>query len=421
MSEYFLQFIWQYSLYQSSGLKDLEGNLITVIHPGYWNKNEGPDFTGAKIKIGTVEWFGNIEIHLRASDWIKHQHHTHKDYQNIILHIVWDNEGKAPMGDFPTLELKNFVPLSTIEKYQIFYQQAETILCKAHLPQVPDIVLKDFYQNLLVERWMEKTKDWKLLFKQLDYDWRSVLYVKLAENFGFKINASPMRQLALSLPLIYLEKVADQPQLLTALFFGQAGLLPETSEEAFVQQLMKDYDYLKHKLDLQAPHLIWKFFRLHPPNFPTVRIAQLATLMQGSFNIFNNFLNAQKLQDIQALFEIKLDDYWDYHFHFGKKSEHQFEKKIGQKSIENIVINTIAPFQFFYGKIMEEELRMEQSFALLSSISPEKNTIIKEWESCGIKPENAFESQALIQLYNNYCKSKKCLECRIGSYILRQE
>lgn len=418
MNEAFLQYIWQYALFQPDQLKDTAGRSLLIIHPGRLNKDEGPDFSNARIRIGGVEWIGNIEIHIRSSDWKRHHHEHHPLYQNIILHVVWENEELPSWGNFSTLEIRPFVRQEILEKYGKLFSSHSPILCASMLHQVPDFRIKDWFGSLLIQRWQQKTKDWQRLFVSLEYNWRSLLYIKLAENFGFKVNAQPMRLLAQSVPLSIVEKLTDDPRMIAALYFGMSGLLPQDHDHPYVQRLTQDYLFLSRRFDLQSLSLPWKFMRLRPGNFPTVRIAQFAALM-GTYHTFSGrVFSVHNTREAYALFDLKTDEFWDNHFHFQKESRQNEKKTLGKDSIQNIMINTIAPFLFFYGRTMEDESLKDKALSLIENVSAERNYIIRMWKQGGLHPGSAAESQALLQLFNEYCLAKRCLECRIGNYIL---
>lgn len=419
MNEQLLQFIWQHALYQSNAVKDTNGHPIIIVHPGYLNKDEGPDFSNARIKMDDIELVGNIEIHINASDWKNHQHQNHKAYQNIILHVVWNLDTTEVFGNFATVDIHPYVPEETLNKYEELIHQPAAIPCINSLPIVPYLHRHNWLDRLLVERWEQKLVDWKNLFQYLGNDWRQLLFVKLAENFGFKTNAAPMRLLAQTIPLSVVEKINNDPIQIHALFLGQAGLLPHASEESYVHKLIEEFHFLRQKFSLQTVPLQWKFLRMRPANFPTIRIAQLASIMSQSNTLFLKLLQTKDLKSIVPLFQIPLPEYWNTHYHFNKTSVASDDKIIGIRSIENIVINTIAPFQFFYGNQMEDDAIISQSLELLENIPAEKNQIIKLWKDAGMDCKNAADSQSLIQLYNQYCTQKKCLSCQIGAYILK--
>lgn len=419
MNERLLQYIWAHSLFKGQDLKDVEGHPIQIIKPGKLNTHEGPDFTDARIRINNIELVGNIELHVMSSDWIAHQHQYHKAYDNIILHVVFIHDTQEYLGNFPTLEIGPHIPSSIIERYQHLIQTTQAIACAPNFHQVPKLTLEHWLSRMMIERWEQKTEQWHTLFQQTTFDWRSTLYIKLAENFGFKVNSSTMYQLAQSIPLSIIEKHQHSKLDIESLLFGQANLIPQNAEDTYTQSLSQQYQFLKHKYGLLPIHSTWKFLRMRPVNFPTIRIAQLASLLTQSFELFAQLLQLRDTKKAYELFDITASSYWDTHFHFHKESK-QFQKKaLGKSAIENILINTIAPFQYFYGTILGDEQYKEQAMELLSSIPAEKNHIIQTWEEMDIPFTSAQQSQAYLQLFKQYCEPKRCLHCAIGNYIIK--
>jgi hypothetical protein len=421
MNEQLFQYLWKNSLFLPSDLKTTTGDPLVVLSPGKLNLNAGPDFLDGRIKIGNTVWAGNIELHLRASDWKRHTHDKDEAYQNIILHVVLENDEEKDTGNFPTLVLKEHIQKEVVGRYQKLIEKEEKIACYKHISNFPEIKLHSWLNRLLAERWEERLKEWETLWKQSGNDWRQLLYFRLAANFGFHVNRDPFLQLAISLPLHILAKHRNQLIQTEALLLGQSGLLAAAgTEDTYSIQLQKEYNFLRRKYELTPIHAFqWKFMRMRPSNFPTIRIAQFAMLIHQSMDLFSKMMEVKSEKEILPLLDIQASDYWDKHYRLGAESTEAIPKKLGKDAIRNIIINTIAPMQFLYAQLQGAENLIENSVTLLASLPAEQNNIIREWKSISMIPKNAAESQAFIQLFSEYCISKDCLNCAIGNYLVR--
>lgn len=420
MNEYLLQYIWQNSLYQTGDLKSANGEAITIINPGRRNTDAGPDFLEARIKVGNTLWAGNIELHVRTSDWDKHRHDEDARYNNIILHVVYIND-KAVAGNHTLLELKPHIDTKVVDKYHALMAQPTTIPCANLLQDVPDITWSAWLDRLVAERWEERLTEWQHLWQQEANDWRTLLYYRLAANFGFHVNRDAFLELAQSLPLNILVKHKNSLLQIEALLFGQSGLLPDKDLDDYAAALEKEYHFLRRKYQL-TPMLAhrWKFMRLRPPNFPTIRIAQFAALVHKSLELFAKMMEIKSAEELLPLLDVKASQYWHSHYRFGEKAKDNSERNIGTEAALNIMINTVAPMQYLYAKLEGKTPMIDQSLSLLQSLKAENNNIIREWKTYGIKAKDAATSQALLQLYNNYCTSKNCLNCAIGNRLMKR-
>lgn len=421
MNERLFQYLWKNSLFRPEELKTTSGELVVVIHPGELNPNAGPDFLDGRIKIGNTVWAGNIELHLNASDWKRHAHDSDPAYQNIILHVVLHNDEQGNSGNFPTLVLKDRFREEVLNRYRRLMAKEEKIACHQHIGNFPEIKWQSWLSRLLAERWEEKLGEWETLWQQSGKDWRQLLYYRMAANFGFHVNREPFLQLALSLPLQVLAKHRNQLLQLEALLFGQSGLLNAVSEEDdYTIALQKEYNFLRRKYEL-APLAAyqWKFMRMRPSNFPSLRLAQFAMLIHKSLDLFSKMMEVRDAKEIYALLEVQAGAYWDNHYRLGVESKEATPKKMGKDAMSSIIINTIAPMQFLYARLQGVDNLVENSMSLLESLPPEKNNIIREWKTIGRQPKDAAESQALLQLFSGYCTAKKCLDCAVGSYLVK--
>lgn len=420
MQERLLHTIWQYSLYSSSGLKTTDGEDITIMHPGRYNTNAGPDFLEAKIKVGNTTLAGHVEMHVHSSDWDKHGHATDDAYKNIILHVVYDHDADTGPANTPTLCIAPHISQNIISKYDYLAHAKNSLPCAGQLEGVKDLIKYSWLTRLLAERWEEKLGTWQELLDESAGDWSTLLYWRLAANFGFKVNADAFLALARSLPLNVLAKHRENILQVEALLFGQAGMLEEDTKDVYPAALKTEYDYLRKKYKLTPiPTSMWKYMRMRPANFPTIRIAQFAALVYQSLHLFSIIIEKSTVPEILPLFDVAAGKYWDTHYRFGEPGDKDTKKKLGKSSIQNIIINTIAPIKFLYASRQGTEAEQEQALKLLDDLPAEKNHIIDIWNEHNWPPENASQSQAQIQLYNNYCKQKRCLDCAIGLNIIK--
>ncbi len=416
--EAFYHFIWQHKLYRKNNLKTVDGLPIEVIHPGLLNHNAGPDFFNAKIKINNVLWAGNVEIHCDSADWNRHQHQHDKNYDNVILHVVgyYSVPVKNSHGNtIPTLVLD--IPTTIFERYDSLLQEKQTIACHHILSEIDPLFLINFSDRLVSERLQRKSTLIEQILLQTNGDWETVFFQLLCRNFGFGTNADAFERLGKSLSYKIIAKHRDNILQIEALFFGQAGFLEEEIEDSYYQELQKEYHFLKTKYTLSPleKHL-WKFLRLRPVNFPTIRLAQLAYLLHKNEGLLHKILKLGA-NSVKELFNIKTSQYWETHYHFGQLSELK-KKRLGKTSANTILVNTVAPILFCYGKRKDDIILCEEATTILEMIPAERNHIINKWQEQGFLAENAYDTQAQIQLYNEYCLHKKCLHCDIGKHFL---
>lgn len=419
MKEDFLQFIWRFGLFNKDSAITTDNQNITVLNPGIINKDAGPDFFNAKIKTDEIIWAGNIEIHINASDWKRHKHNTDKSYDNVILHVVKNADCDIFRSDgskIPALEIQYDVKLE--KRYNELLSSTTWIACQNYIGNMETFKMKHFLNRIMIERLEQRSAHICKILSDTKNDFKEVFYRLLFRSFGFGTNTLPFELLAQSTPLAAINKHRDSILQMEALLFGQAGFLNEQPLDDYQSQLQKEYKFLQNKFELKPveKHL-WKFMRLRPANFPTVRIAQLAKLLMQTDGLLAKIITFKKPEELNVFFEFKASEYWDTHYNFGKETDKRI-KSFGKKSAEKIIINLIVPYLFAYGKAKGEERYSEKAFDLLEIISPEKNNIAAGWESMGVKVENAFYSQALIQLKTVYCNNKQCLKCAIGKNII---
>ncbi len=420
MTEDFLHFIWQFGLFERNNMKAVSGEEIEIISIGQLNADAGPDFFNARIKINGIEWAGNVEIHLRSSDWTKHNHHHDAAYNNVILHVVeeYNGESYTEKGTLiPSVTLK--YDHKILENYLHLYRSNNSIACSRHLPGFDADMFNLYLSSIAIERLENKTIEIKEKLIYSRYSWEDVFYKCLAKNFGFRVNGLPFSMLAEAVPLKVLAKQKNNLLQIEALLFGQSGLLPAKSDQSYVKSLQAEYVFLKSKFDLKPLQKeIWKYLRVRPVNFPSVRIAQFAVLIHQSSALFSKVIEQENLESLIQMFSVNATKYWDSHYDFEKPSPVEV-KNLGRESIWALIINTIIPFVFLYGREKGKSELTDRALKFMEMIPAEKNKIVRCWAEAGKIAGNALESQALIQLYNFYCQPRNCLQCRIGTTIIK--
>ena len=422
MGEDFLQFVWKFRLLDKDSLHTTDGEELEIVSPGTHNRDAGPDFTGAKIRIGNVLWAGNVEIHVRASDWLLHRHQNDKAYDSVILHAVAIADAtvtRANNETIPVIELK--YPKSIEEKYRELADSSLDIPCRQHLSAIADFKIKHWLTRMSAERLEHKAEYIAELLRQTRGDFDRVFCQLLFRYFGFKVNSVPFELLAQGAAAVA-RKYCSSLLSTEALLFGQAGFLDDALDgDAYYNSLQTEFRFLKTKHELRPmDKSLWKFARLRPYNFPTLRIAQMAALLHRCDNLFDAVLRASDLREHTALFEdVRASEYWDTRYVFGKASAKALPKRIGHTAAELIALNVTVPFIFAYASHRGDDDLREKALNLLEQFKPESNAIIRDWASAGIIASSASESQALLHLYSQYCIPKKCLQCAVGAGIVK--
>jgi hypothetical protein len=423
MTEEFLHYVWKFSLI-SHETKTETGEMLSVLHPGTHNHDGGPDFINARVRIGNTTWAGNVEIHVNASDWFRHHHDNDRAYDNVILHVVNDLDltpDDRKKIRCPTLVIRDRYPAYLYERYQDFQQNHSWIPCQNLMKDLPSFHFLQWSASLVLERLGQKAAQLEQFMESGGNDWEEAFYKNLCRAFGARINALPFELLAKSLPLKIILRHRVNLFQTEALLFGQASLLEPGCSEEYPLHLRKEYDYLKAKYSL-APITpgLWKFLRLRPSNFPTIRIAQLAMLLHTRDDLFSRTAQFPDLDCLKTLFFVRASSYWDTHFVFGKLSPGR-PKVTGAAFTELVIMNHILPFLFYYGKEKEIESFRERSLTILEFMPGEINSDTVKWKELGMPVSSAFYTQALIQMKTHYCDRKRCLECRIGRKLMDNE
>ncbi|HET8829991.1 MAG TPA: DUF2851 family protein [Pelobium sp.] len=424
-SEAILHFIWKYKLFNLLGLHTTEGQSVQILQAGIHNLDSGPDFFNGKVKIGETLWAGNIEIHLKSSDWLKHKHQTDKAYDNVILHVVWEHDTAIYRTDgtlIAVLELKNAVAPIVIQNYDQLLSNNYWVPCEAQLPFVDDFTKSQCLDRMLPERLEDKSFLISDIYQATNNSWEDTFYIVLARSFGFKVNALPFELLAKNLPQLTLAKHKNSALQIEALIFGVAGFLDFNFEDEYQKKLKSEFQFLRAKYQLPVLDVsLWKFSKTRPDNFPTIRLAQFAALVLKSEHLFSKIISIKNKKSFAELFtELPINSYWETHFRFDKPAERK-SVNLGSGSIDNLLINAIAPLLFFYGKETGAKEFIDLAIDLLLEIKPEENKIIKGFAERGFKASNAFDTQALIHLKKSFCDLKKCLNCGIGLKIIKQQ
>lgn len=420
--EQLLHYVWKHKILPLCELRTTDARCVEVLNPGRHNTNAGPDFLDAKVKLDGTVWVGNVEIHQRTSDWFRHHHDQDVAYENIILHVAEEIDQKLfyPNGqEIPQLQLS--VPAYVRDNYEKLSRNDGNPRCREVVGSLSTFLIHNWMTSLTLERFEERTRQILQRREALDKNWEDTLFVTLARNFGFGINGDAFEQWAHSIPMSAVGKHRDNLFQIEAIFLGQAGLLEEDIVDDYYLKLQREYRYLRQKFTLTPIEAKrWKFFRLRPQNFPHIRIAQLAMLYYEQRLNLSRLLNAENLTEVNALLLTHVSDYWRTHYTFGGKETKPVEKLLSPASIELIVINSVVPILFAYGKYKSDQALCDRAFSLWEQLKAENNAIIRNWAAAGVLCENAADSQALIQLHHQYCLRRDCLRCQFGYEYLRR-
>lgn len=422
-TEDLLYFLWKFRLFKQQQLLITTGETLEIISPGIHNKHAGPDFEEAKVRIGETIWVGNVEMHLRSSDWNQHGHTADKAYNNVVLHVVLENDEPVFRNDgtqLPVLELRGRIPKNIESNYRDLMENLNWIPCEKKLGSIDGFHVQSWLSRVLIERLEEKSPQVENLLKEYKGSWDDAFYVMLARNFGFKVNTLPFEMLARSLPQAILARHKNNPMQIEALIFGQAGFLGNDALDDYQRQLKNEYFFLQKKYQLiPIENYLWKFLRLRPNNFPTLRLAQFAALIIKSNHLFSKIMGINDIMELKACFsDLPISSYWEKHYRFGAITS--ASGRLGVSSVDNILLNTVVLFIFYYGKCAGKENFVSRAIAVLENLPFENNYITRNFQAAGIKGGGADVSQALLQLKKSYCDARKCLHCGIGSKLLNQ-
>jgi len=420
--EDFLHYLWKFRLFNQLGLCTVAGEPIEIVNVGLHNTHAGPDFQSAKIRIGGTLWAGNVEIHLRSSDWERHNHHRDKSYDNVILHVVGRHDQeifRTDNSNIPVLSLDKLIPQKISEAYLNLVECMDWIPCGRQISKIDSFLIRSWLYRVEIERLEQKSEAITDLLLEFKGGWDEAFYLCLASNFGFKINSMPFEILARTLPQQLLARYKNRPLQIESLIFGQAGFLDQKHTDDYPKSLRDEYEFLKKKHSLKPmDNYLWKYMRMRPVNFPTTRLAQFAALIISSNHLFSKILAETEVGGIIRMFhDLPVNEYWNNHYRFDVPAT-RTSSGLGEQSINNILINTVALFLMAYGSKTGSSDHINRSITLLENLPPETNALTKRYKEIKIIPESAFFSQSLIQLKKAYCDEKKCLSCAIGMKLL---
>lgn len=427
--EEFLHFIWQFQYFEKAALATTEGFPLHITHAGFLNSDAGPDFLEAKIRISDIEWNGQVEIHLRSSDWNTHKHQTDPAYDSVILHVVWEADKTVHRKDgtpIPQVELKDRVSLQLLSKYQDLIRQRIEVPCQTHKSNIASIKAQSMIDRVIVERLQRKIKEVDLMLQKFGGDWDATAVHLLVKYAGFKKNQEGFLQLSHKISYRVIQKIAFNQEDVEAYFMGLAGLLDDQATDEYAVALKQKYDYIKHKFELMASGLAspqWKFMRMRPANFPTVRLAQLSAILHKSPRLFSSLLGAGNVKQLKDILRAQVSPYWQKHYRFGEADEannRELRQGMGDSSLEILIINTVVPLLFTYGRQQMNVELEEKAINLLRELSFESNSVTEKLIFIA-DGSSAYESQAFIELYKHYCMPRRCLSCQVGVDLVRQK
>jgi hypothetical protein len=423
MKEDFLHYLWKFKKFDTLNLKTAQDEQITIIKTGDYLELAGPDFFNAQITIGNQKWAGNVEIHLKSSDWYVHGHEKDAAYENVILHVVWEHDTEIFSRDnneIPVLILKDYVASEILSNYNSLVMPKSWIFCEKDIGKIDDFIIKNWQERLFFDRLERKSKFIYDLLEETNQDWEGVLFVLLAKNFGLNTNGNSFLQIAKSIPFSIVRKESFEIENLEALLLGTSGLLDDDKEDIYFTDLKLRYYYLLNKYQLEKRHIdSVQFFKHRPDNFPTIRLSQLANLYHKHQNLFSKVTVLKSVKSVYELLNVSASVYWSNHYQFDKESLRK-PKSLSKSFMDLIIINTIIPIQFAYSNIRGESIA-EELIAFMNEVTPEKNAIIDKFQSFGVSAKNAFETQTLLELKNEYCNQKACLKCVLGVELLKNK
>lgn len=427
MTEAFLHHLWKFLKFEDatseSGLLTTTGQNVQILKPGIHNQLSGPDFFNAQLRIGDQLWAGNVEIHLKSSDWYAHNHQDDEAYANVILHVVWEEDCEVfdvANQPIPTLELKDRVTASMLAAYESLLgrNQSSFINCETDFGQIPEAVLEPWLERIYIERLERKVLEVENQLADLNGDWEAVLFARLARSFGTPINAEAFEELAKCIPFSIIRKLSGTLGMLECTLLGLSGLLPDEPLESQPIRWKQDFAFAKTKFEIpQNLNHRMQFYKLRPPNFPTIRISQLANLYEQTTALFEKCMQINDRQEFQKLFDVKVSEYWESHYTFGK-THCPKSKKLSSSFIDILLINAVIPVKFAYARHRGIDVE-EAVLNLLAQIPAEKNSLVAGFEKLRSFNQDALHSQSLIQLKKNYCDLNKCLSCQVGNFLLR--
>jgi len=420
MREDFLHYVWHYKKFDFLNLRTVCNKKISIIDTGIYTQHSGADFFNAQLKIDDLHWVGNVEIHLKSSDWYLHNHHGDSHYDNVILHVVWDYDldvYRRNNTEIPVLQLKDYVQEDLKLSYMNLTENKSWILCEKQIKTIDKDLFVQWKNQLFSERLLQKSSIIEQLLHENKNDWEATLFCMLAKNFGLNTNGNSFLEIAKSIPFSVVRKESFEVENLEALFFGKANLLEVKFEENYPKELQSRWNYLQTKYKMERTFFNrLEFFRHRPDNFPTIRLVQLAMLYHSSHNFFGSIINSNSITDLYRFFNTSTSAYWKTHYVLDKESSSK-KKNLSHRFVDLLLINTIIPFRFAYNRYLKKNTETVLKDIAIE-IQPEKNSIIERFKKIGVESKNTLDTQALLQLQKYYCLHKRCLQCQVGKSLL---
>jgi hypothetical protein len=422
IKEDFLHYVWKTKQFNLNDLRLVDGRPLSIVKYGHHNHNAGPDFSEGAIKIEDIQWIGNIEIHVQSSQWMAHRHQEDPAYDNVILHVVLEDDAPVKRADgtlIPTLELKNLIYPTLYKNYAQLISSSGWIPCEKMIHKVDPMRKSLWFNKIGIERLERKTGEIEALLKRVNNDWEQLCFVILSRYMGAKVNTLPMELMALRCDLKILAKNRDNLQSIESILYGIAGLLSSEFADEYPSRLKSEFSFYQKKYHLKSINPVaWKFSKMRPSNFPTIRIAQLAHIIHRNHFLLRAFIDARDINQLKALLQCEASEYWDDHYRFDSQSRFQ-KKKVSNSWIEMLIINVVAPVIFIYGNHIGDQEVKEKAISFLEAITSEKNNITRHWSALGFRCKNALQSQGAIRLKQVYCSNTRCLECNIGNELIK--
>ncbi len=423
MKEAFLHYIWRTRRFDRDALRTTTGVPVDLLQYGQYNTGNGPDFSEGRVRIGDTVWAGHIEMHLKSSDWHHHRHQFDPGYDNVVLHVVWEDDEpvlNARGIALPTLVLAPLVSEIVVERYEELAANEHAIPCETHLVETPQLILQGWIERMSLQRLERKTNEMHKLLASKRSDWDGAFFHQLGRCLGLPLNAGAMDSLMEVLPLSLLQRYRSDQVALEALLLGTAGLLDEDYLDEYPRQLKREFAHLSHKHSITALNkAMWNFRGLRPASFPSMRLVQLAAIIRSLPRVFDAFLESTDIKVLRKLLEAEPHVYWRTHYIADRPGDPR-KKTIGKSAADTVLINAVAPFVFLYGRLQGKSECEARALALLEALPAEQNNIIKQWKAVGIVAENAAESQGLLTLRKEYCQPRRCLECALGHCLLKR-
>lgn len=418
MKEDFVQSVWKFQLFNQKEFNSESGQFIRIVHPGYEHQNAGPDFISAKIYIDEILWVGNVEIHVNSQEWYAHKHHLDAAYNNVILHVVFNSDGKPCFTQngllLNTLVLEPYIDNSVLNNYEHLAEDLRVLPCVTWWNAIEPSIVEHWLARMCVSRLESKAQELSSRLHTLNRHWDQLFFEILARQMGFHVNSDPMERLARSIKTEWIQKMCDQELSVDALFFGQAGMLNRTFKDDYPNQLKEEYQFLTKKYNLQSIEAsTWKFSKLRPLNFPTIRIAQLSAIVQHHPKFFTECIELNEPTSILNYFDVEINAYWDTHYTFDSESASR-KKYIGKESINQLILNTLCITWVLYANVTNSPEYAQKAMNLMEMMTLENNRYVTMFNDVSYEFKNSVHSQGLRYLWEYYCNDKKCLNCSIG-------